>query len=361
MREIRLAIAGVGNCASALVAGTYYYDDDDDVSGVMTKSFGGYYVSDITPVCAFDVDERKVGKDLSTAIAANDCDQFESIPDEIDCPVFRGPLLDGAAEHMRNSGETDSFEVDSSRESVDVAEKLREYDVDILINYLPVGSQEAVETYAEACLDADTALVNSMPIFLASDPEWESRFEAQNLPIVGDDIKSQAGATIVHRSLVNMLDNRGIDIESTYQLNVGGNTDFKNMLDNERLTTKKKSKTEAVNSLISEPLDDDDIHIGPSDYIPWLDDKKTAFIRIEGEMFGGADVELDLKLNVVDSPNSAGSAVDAIRAAKVGLDAGKAGAMNAISAYTMKRPPEQIPDSEARSRVKEFLEEALKF
>lgn len=359
MVEIRVAIVGVGNCASALVEGKYYYEDydaNDDITGVMTENFQGYEVSDINPVCAFDVDDRKTNKDIADAMAVNDYYQFGEIPDEIGCPVYRGPVYDGVAEHMNDDVDDDTFIVNSDNEAVDITEKLVSHDVDVLVNYLPVGSEKAAESYAEACLEVGVAMVNAMPVFLASDPEWNQRFKERGLPIVGDDIKSQIGATIAHRTLVTLLKQRGIDIDNTYQLNIGGNTDFKNMLDSDRLASKKISKTDSVNSQLDERLNDKDIHIGPSDYVPWLNDNKLAFIKINGKNFGGAPVTIDLELSVEDSPNSAGSAVDAIRAAKNGLDTGQSGALNGISAYTMKHPPVQLTDKEAKRRALEQTE-----
>jgi len=355
MSEIRLAIAGVGNCASAIVQGTFYYDSHPP-DGLMHESIGGYTVNDITPVCGFDVDGRKVGRDLADAIfAAPNCtEQFAEVPDTIGAPVYRGPVLDGVDAHTNDADDETKFSVDES-EPVDVATKLREHDADVLVCYLPVGSTEAVEYYAEAALEAEVALVNAIPVFVASDDEWGRRFAERGIPIVGDDIKSQLGATITHRALVELFQSRGVEISDTYQLNVGGNTDFLNMLDRSRLASKKTSKTDAVNDVLDEPLDDSHIHVGPSDYVEWLDDGKTAFIRVEGRKFGGVPVEVDLQLRVEDSPNSAGSAVDAIRCAKVGIDRGVGGPLVGPSAVTMKRPPEQLGDAEATERFEAFV------
>lgn len=355
MSEIRLAIAGVGNCASAIVQGMFHYDSHppDDL---MHESIGGYRVNDITPVCGFDVDDRKVGRDLADAIfaAPNCATQFAEVPDTIGAPVYRGPVLDGVDAHTNDPDDETKFSVDEG-EPVDVAAKLRAHDADVLVCYLPVGSTEAVEHYAEACLEAGVALVNAIPVFIASDDDWGRRFASRGIPVVGDDIKSQLGATITHRALVELFQSRGVAISDTYQLNVGGNTDFLNMLDRSRLASKKTSKTDAVNDLLDEPLDDSHIHIGPSDYVEWLDDRKTAFVRVEGRKFGGVPVEVDLQLRVEDSPNSAGSAVDAIRCAKVGLDRGVGGPLVGPSAVTMKRPPEQLGDAEATDRFEAFV------
>ena len=355
MSEIRLAIAGVGNCASAIVQGTFHYASNAP-EGLMHEAIGGYTVDDITPVCGFDVDERKVGQGLTDAIfAAPNCTkQFADVPDTNGAPVYRGPVLDGVDAHMNDQDDDTTFSVDDS-EPVDVAAKLQAHDVDVLVCYLPVGSTEAVEYYADACLEAGVALVNAIPVFIASDEEWGRRFADRGLPVVGDDIKSQMGATITHRALVELFQSRGVTISDTYQLNVGGNTDFQNMLDRSRLASKKTSKTDAVNDILDEPLDDSHIHVGPSDYVEWLDDQKTAFIRDEGRKFGGVPVEVDLQLRVEDSPNSAGSAVDAIRCAKIGMDRGVGGPLVGPSAVTMKRPPKQLGDAEATDRFETFV------
>lgn len=356
MSEIRLAVAGVGNCASAIVQGTFHYASHPP-EGLMHETIGGYSVDDITPICGFDVDDRKVGRDLAEAIVAapNCTEQFADVPDTIGAPVYRGPVLDGVDTHTDRPDDETTFSVDDS-EPVDVAAKLRGHDVDVLICYLPVGSTKAVEYYAEAALDAGVAFVNAIPVFIASDNEWGQRFAECGIPIVGDDIKSQLGATITHRALVELFQSRGVTVSDTYQLNIGGNTDFLNMLDRSRLASKKTSKTDAVNDLLDDPLDDSQIHIGPSDYVEWLDDQKTAFIRMEGKKFGGVPVEIDVQLRVEDSPNSAGSAVDAIRCAKVGLDRGVGGPLVGPSAVTMKRPPEQLGNAEAVDRFEAFLQ-----
>ncbi|WP_243700508.1 inositol-3-phosphate synthase [Halorussus pelagicus] len=352
--EIRLAIAGVGNCAAALVQGIQYYADGS-TDGLMHESIGDYLVGDILPVCAFDVDSRKTGESLTTAIsAAPNCGiEFESDV-AFDAPVYRGPQFDGVAEHTQAFDAETRVTVDDSKEPVDVATKLNEHEIDVLINYLPVGSTKAAEHYAEACLDAGVSFVNAVPVFIASDEEWATRFTDAGIPVVGDDIKSQLGATITHRSLVQLFQDRGVSLDQTYQLNIGGNTDFLNMLDQSRLSSKKVSKTEAVNELLEEPLDDSKIHIGPSDYVPWLNDQKSAVIRLEGTKFGGVDVELELKLDVEDSPNSAGSAVDAIRCAKLGMDRDLRGPLSGPAAVTMKHPPEQMSDEDAMDAFEDF-------
>ncbi len=356
--QIRLGIAGVGNCASALVQGISYYSDGQ-TDGLMHASLGGYRVPDIVPVCGFDVDERKVGNSISEAIRAdpNCTDEFNE-PDSFNARVYKSPVLDGVADHTQNREETNRVLIDQQTDSVDIADKLQKHNVDVLVSYLPVGSTKATQHFAEQCLKSGVAFVNAVPVFIASDAEWAKKFEEAELPVVGDDIKSQLGATITHRSLVQLFEDRGVSLQNTYQLNIGGNTDFLNMLDQTRLSSKKTSKTEAVNELLESPLDDSQIHIGPSDYVPWLDDQKTAFIRMEGTKFGGASVTIDLKLDVEDSPNSAGSVVDAIRCAKIALDRGVTGALEGPSAFTMKHPPVQLPDTEAKRRIQEFANES---
>lgn len=351
--DIRLAVAGMGNCAAALLQGIEYYRHHDD-TGLAYPDFGGYRVEDVSLVCAFDVDERKIDRPASEAMTAgsNTCHRFVDDLSAFDAPVYLGPLKDGVAEHMETE---DAGFSPSSGKPVDVAAKLEEHDVDVLVVYLPVGSTAAVERYAKACLVSDTALVNAIPVFIASDDTWAHRFSDAGVPVVGDDIKSQIGATITHRTLVEMLMDRGATLTNTYQLNYGGNTDFRNMLARDRLTDKKTSKTEAVESLLDEPLGEDHIHIGPSDYVSWMDDTKRADIRIEGELFGGVSFELEAELTVEDSPNSAGSAVNAIRGAKLGLDRDLAGPVNHLSALTMKRPPKQLTDEEARRQIADFL------
>ncbi len=354
MDQIRLAIAGLGNCASALVQGTQFYAKNPP-KGLVNTSIGGYHVPDITPVCGFDVDERKVGKTVGEAVQveSNCTTQFVSMMEELSAPVYMGPQKDGVAEHMADK----SGFSPGKQDPVNVTERLRQHNVDVLVNYLPVGSTSATETYAEACLETGVAFVNAIPVFIASDPTWGQRFEKAGIPTVGDDIKSQIGATITHRKLIELLEERGGELINTYQLNYGGNTDFKNMLAESRLADKRESKKGAVNSLLSNPLQDEHIRIGPSDYIEWMDDTKKADIKLEGEMFGGVEFELSVELTVEDSPNSAGSAVDAIRVAKVALDRDVAGPIESVSAMTMKHPPTEMTDSRARKKTREFLEE----
>ena len=359
-KEIRVAIAGVGNCASSLIQGIHYYKDVDSnneiVPGLMNNVLGDYKISDIKPVAAFDIDERKVGRDLSEAIfSPPNCTKIfcKEIP-KMGVEVKMGPVMDGVASHMKDYPRDKSFSV-SNENPVSVSEILRESGADILINYLPVGSEEAAKFYAEECLKAETAFINAMPVFIASNPEWEKKFREKRVPIIGDDVKSQIGATIVHRTLTKLFADRGVKVERTYQLNTGGNTDFLNMLERSRLKSKKISKTNSVQSQLTTPLEEENIHIGPSDYVPWQKDNKVCFIRMEGKKFGDVPVELELRLSVEDSPNSAGVMIDAIRCAKIALDRKIGGALKSISSYTMKSPPEQYPDSLAREKVKEFV------
>jgi len=354
--KIRIAIAGVGNCASSLVQGLAYYrhitDNDGSVPGLMHNVLGGYGIGDIKVVAAFDVDKRKVGKDVAEAIfSPPNCTQIfcKNIP-RTGAIVQKGPVLDGIAETTR-----DVFLVDQAQKPVDVAGALREADAEILVNYLPVGSEEAVRHYARAALDAGCAFINCMPVFITSDEGWARRFEEKGLPVVGDDIKSQVGATILHRTLVRLFLDRGVKVERTYQLNVGGNTDFLNMLERGRLKSKKISKTEAVQSQFPVRMESEDIHIGPSDYVPWLKDKKLAFIRIEGRKFGDVPISLECRLDVEDSPNSAGIVVDAIRCTKLALDRRIGGPLISASSYFMKHPPRQFTDVEARQALEEFI------
>jgi len=358
MGTIRLAIAGVGNCASALLQGLEYYRTHDPAvsAGVLHPEIGGYRLDDILPVAAFDVDLRKVGRPLEdAAFAAPNCTTVfqEKLP-AWGVTVQMGPVHDGVAAHMREAPAERAFRV-ADAAPCDVAAVLRESRADVLVCYLPVGSEQAIRHYAEACLEAGVALVNCVPVFIASDPEWAARFEARGLPLVGDDIKSQVGATIVHRVLTRLLGDRGVHLARTYQLNTGGNTDFLNMLERSRLASKKLSKTEAVQSQLDVRLRDTDIHVGPSDYVAWQRDNKVCFIRMEWEGFGGVPMNLELRLSVEDSPNSAGVAIDAIRCAKLGLDRGLAGPLKAISAFTMKHPPEQMRDSDARAALEAWI------
>lgn len=364
MGSVRVAIAGVGSCASALVQGVAYYSahDAEKTPGLMHPRVGPYAIPDVEFVAAFDVDERKVGRPLEEAIFAlpNRAAIFESDleADGARRPsgvrVEMGPVLDGVAEHMANHLADESFRV-ADRPAVDVAASLRAARADVLVNYLPVGSERATRHYAEACLEAGVALVNCIPVFLASDPAWAERFRAAGLPIVGDDVKSQVGATIVHRNLARLFADRGVELLRTYQLNTGGNTDFLNMLERSRLESKKRSKTQSVQSQLDVPLDPSKIHVGPSDYVAWQGDNKVAFIRMEGRGFGGQPIELELRLSVQDSPNSAGVVIDAIRCAKLALDRGLAGPIEAACAYAMKSPPRQLRDEEARVALERFI------
>ena len=352
MGKIRVAIAGVGNCASALVQGVHYYRDGHDLPGLMHDDFGGYKVSDIEFVAAFDVNKEKIGRDLSEAIFAkpNCCAKFADVP-KLGVEVLPAPILDGVAPHMvepfRAYGDGDGIE------PVDVAEVLKDVGADMLLCFVPVGSYRATRYYAEACLRAGVAFVNCIPEFVASDPEWAKRFERAGLPIAGDDIKSQVGATIVHRALIDLLVSRGAKVLETYQLNIGGNTDFLNMTVEERLKTKRISKTEAVTSLVPYEMP---TRIGPSDYVPFLGDTKVCYIFIRALKFGGTELTIDLKLQVEDSPNAAGVAVDVIRAVKLALDRGIAGPLISISAWAFKHPPVQVPDPVAKRWVEEFIE-----
>ncbi len=350
--KIRVAIAGVGNCASSLVQGVEYYRDADpalSVPGLMHVNLGGYHVGDVEFVSAFDVDAAKVGLDLGKAIFAgqNNTIRFASVGD-LGVSVQRGPTLDGLGKYYRQTIE------ESPLEPVDVAEALRQSRADVLVAYLPVGSEEAQKHYAEACLQAKVAFVNAIPVFIASDPVWAKKFADAGVPIVGDDIKSQVGATIVHRILARLFEDRGLVLDRTYQLNVGGNMDFKNMLERERLESKKISKTQAVTSQIDNGIEAEDVHIGPSDHVAWLDDRKWAYIRLEGRNFGDVPLNVELKLEVWDSPNSAGVIIDALRCAKLAKDRGIGGPLLGPSAYFMKSPPVQYHDDEAHRMVEEF-------
>lgn len=351
MAKIRIAIAGVGNCASSLVQGLEYYRNlqSKNFAGLMHPLIGSWGATDVEVVSAFDIDRRKVGQPLETAIFAkpNCTTVFQSVLPVSNVTVQMGPVLDGVAGHMENYDDDNAFRV-SDADPVDIAAVLRESDAEVLVCYLPVGSEQAVRHYAEACLEAKVAMVNCVPVFLASDPAWANRFSEAGIPIVGDDIKSQLGATIVHRTLSRLFDDRGMDVKRTYQLNTGGNTDFLNMLEYTRLKSKKKSKTESVQSQFESRLKDSDIHIGPSDYVPWQNDNKIAFIRLEGLGFGDVPMNLELRLSVEDSPNSAGVVIDAVRCAKLGLERGIGGPLEAPSSYYMKSPPVQIRDSQAR-------------
>jgi myo-inositol-1-phosphate synthase len=358
-KSIKVAIAGVGNCASSLVQGVEYYRDRQGapLEGIMRHSIGGYRCSDVEFVAAFDVDRRKVGHPLEEAIFAKpNCTRiFQSALPVSNVIVQAGPILDGIAPHMADYPDESAFRpVDL--EPTDVAAALRASGAEVLVCYLPVGSERAVKYYAQACLEAGVAMVNCVPVFLASDEVWGGKFRDAGLPIIGDDIKSQVGATIVHRALARLFADRGVGLDRTYQLNTGGNTDFLNMLERSRLKSKKVSKTESVQSQLDERLDARDIHIGPSDYVPWQQDNKVCFIRMEGRGFGNAPIELELRLSVQDSPNSAGVVIDAIRCVKLALERGEAGPLEAPSAYYMKSPPRQLRDSVAHDACNAFID-----
>jgi myo-inositol-1-phosphate synthase len=352
-RRVRVAVAGVGNCASSLVQGVEYYRNasaDEVVPGLMHVVLGGYHVGDVEFVAAFDVDADKVGIDLGKAIAAgpNNTIKFANVGD-LGVTVQRGPTFDGLGEFYRDTVE------ESPAEPVDVAQALRDARADVLVSYLPVGSEQAQRHYAQACLDAGVGFVNAIPVFIASNPEWAQKFVDAGVPIVGDDIKSQVGATIVHRILARLFEDRGAALDRTYQLNFGGNMDFKNMLERKRLKSKKISKTQSVTSQIEQGIEDEHVHIGPSDHVPWLDDRKWAYIRLEGRNFGDVPMSVELKLEVWDSPNSAGVIIDAVRCAKVALDRGIGGPLEGPSAYFMKSPPVQYHDDDAHRMVEEFI------
>ena len=360
MRKIRVAIVGVGNCASSLVQGvSYYADPANGTEGLIHPFVGDYGPADLEFVLAFDTDTRKVGLDLAEAIfAAPNCTTaFHPAIAPSGVTVRMGRTLDGMADHMLNGrGERGFMLCDAPEASAEeVVAALRETRAEVLVNYLPVGSEDAARFYMECALEAGVAVVNCIPVFIASDPAWERRFRDKRLPIVGDDIKAQLGATIVHRVLSNLFGQRGVDVSHTYQLNTGGNTDFLNMLDRGRLVSKKESKTEAVQSVMAERLTSEDIHVGPSDYIPWLNDNKLCFLRLEGKLFGGVPMNLELRLSVEDSPNSAACVLDAIRCCKVALDRGVGGALTGPSAFFCKHPPQQFSDDVAAQLTEEFI------
>ncbi len=358
MAKIKVAIAGVGNCASSLIQGIAYYacQDPATVSGLMHPDIGGWRPWDMEIVAAFDIDRRKVGQSLEEAVFAKpNCTMvFQKNLPASGVMVQMGPVLDGVAPHMADYSDDEAFRV-ADLPAVNVAEVLRRSGAEVLVCYLPVGSEQAVRHYAQACLDARIAMVNCVPVFIASDPEWAAKFSRAGVPIIGDDIKSQVGATIVHRALTRLFCDRGYILDRTYQLNTGGNTDFLNMLAAERLKSKKKSKTESVQSQLDERLESSNIHIGPSDYVPWQRDNKVAFIRMEGVGFGGAPIELELRMSVQDSPNSAGVVIDAVRCAALGLQRGLSGPLEAPSAYFMKTPPRQMRDSVAHDACEDFI------
>lgn len=358
MGEIRIGIVGIGNCASSLIQGLAYYSGKgkDELIGLMHYDICGYGPENIKVVAAFDIDKRKVGRSLEDAIfAAPNCTKvIERNMSSSGVTVAMGRILDGVSEHMKEYPKERTFIV-AERQPDDVVDILRETGVDILLNYLPVGSEEAARFYADCCLQSGVSLINCIPVFVASDKTWAARFEERGIPIVGDDVKSQIGATIIHRALVKLFHDRGVKIDRTYQLNTGGNTDFLNMLNRKRLISKKISKTEAVQSLLDVPISSENIHIGPSDYVPWQNDNKVCFMRIEGRIFGDIPINMELRLSVEDSPNSAGCMIDAIRCCKVARDRGVGGVLTSISAYTMKHPMYQFPDDAARTMVEEFI------
>jgi myo-inositol-1-phosphate synthase len=357
MGKIKIAIVGVGNCASALLQGIEYYKHNhEDSIGLMHYNFGGYLPGDIEVVAAFDIDSRKVNKPLQEAVfAPPNCTTvfFRDLPD-YGVSVQMGEVLDGVSEHMNQYPKERTFLV-ADCTPCNVAEVLKESRAEILLNYLPVGSEKAARFYANCCLKAGVSLINCMPVFIASNPLWAKKFERKGIPIIGDDVKSQFGATILHRILAKLFTERGIKLERTYQLNIGGNTDFLNMLNRERLLTKKISKTEAVQSQLDTPLEEDNIHIGPSDYVPWQKDNKICFIRMEGKGFAGIPLELELRLSVEDSPNSAGVTIDSIRYCRIARDREEAGVLIPISAYTMKHPSLQMADGEARAQIEQYI------
>lgn len=350
MGEIRIAIAGLGNCASALIQGVEYYRHhlEGEIPGIMHINFGGYYIEDVKFVAAFDVNSFKIGKDISEAIFSppNSCAEFAQVP-KLGVKVLLGPISDGVAPHM-----VDPFHIED-KEPVDVTDALRESEAEMLINFLPVGSLKGSMLYAKAAIEAKCAFINCIPTFIASQEEWSSRFKEAGLPVAGDDIKSQVGATILHRALVELFYDRGVHINSTYQLNIGGNTDFLNMTVEDRLQTKRISKTEAVKSLIPYDMP---TRIGPSDFVPFLGDKKICYIRVRGQGFGNLPIKLDAKLEVNDSPNSGGVVIDVVRAVKLALDRGISGPLNSISSYAFKHPPLQVSDDVAKKWVEEFIE-----
>jgi myo-inositol-1-phosphate synthase len=353
MGSVRVAIVGVGNCASALVQGVHYYKDADPgsrVPGLMHVQFGPYHVRDVEFVAAFDVDAKKVGTDLAEAIGAseNNTIKFADVP-PTGVTVQRGPTMDGLGEYYQD------IITESDEQPVDVVRVLRDAQVDVLVSYLPVGSEDADRFYAQCAIDAKVAFVNALPVFIASDPTWAQKFTDAGVPIVGDDIKSQVGATITHRVMAKLFEDRGVELLRTYQLNFGGNMDFMNMLERKRLQSKKISKTQSVTSQIPHEMARADVHIGPSDHVPWLDDRKWAYVRLEGRSFGDTPLNLEYKLEVWDSPNSAGVIIDAVRAAKIAKDRGIGGPLVSPSSYFMKSPPQQFSDDEARASIDRFI------
>ena len=361
---IKIAIVGVGNCASSLVQGIHFYGNDagEETIGLMHREIGGYQPSDIEVVAAFDVDVRKVGKDVAQAMFAEpNCTKVfcRDIP-SLGVTVKMGKVLDGISDHMKDYEDKNTFVLSREIEpdKKDILQVLRQSGAEILVNYLPVGSEKATRFYADCALEAGLGFINNIPVFIASDAEWADRFKAKNLPLIGDDIKSQLGATIVHRTLTDLFKKRGVKLDNTYQLNTGGNTDFLNMLNRHRLASKKTSKTEAVQSVTAKRLADENIHVGPSDHVPWQKDNKVCFIRMEGKLFGHVPMNLELRLSVEDSPNSAGVAIDTIRCAKLALDRGQGGVLIAPSSYFCKHPPQQFSDDEAYNLTEAFINEA---
>lgn len=363
MSKIKIAVVGVGNCASSLIQGIYYYADktEDKAIGLLHWKIGEYKPSDIEVTAAFDIDARKVGTDVNQAIFAkpNCTTVFQSDIPLCGTKVSMGKLLDGFSDHMKSRPEATTFVLSNAPEpsKEEVIKILRESGAEIMINYLPVGSEEAAKFYAECALEAEIGFINCIPVFIASNPEWADRFKAKNLPIIGDDIKAQFGATITHRILTDFFKKRGVKLDRTYQINTGGNTDFLNMLNRQRLDSKKISKTEAVQSVAAERMDEENIHIGPSDYVPWQKDNKVCFLRMEGRMFGDVPLNLELRLSVEDSPNSAGVAIDSIRCCKLALDRGEGGILYGPSAYFKKHPPKQYTDDEAYEMTQKFIAE----
>lgn len=361
MHRIKIAIVGIGNCASALVQGLEYYKNKkaEEAIGLMHWDLGGYTPDSIEVVAAFDIDRRKVGKDICEAIFAppNCTTRFCEIVQPAGVVVQMGRILDGVSEHMRSYPDHRTFLAadQTPPDQAKIVSILNETGTDVLLNYLPVGSEEATRFYAECALEAGVAFINNIPVFIASDAQWADRFRRRGIPVIGDDIKSQLGATIAHRILTDLFRKRGVKLERTYQLNTGGNTDFLNMLNRQRLSSKKISKTEAVQSVTADRLEEDNIHIGPSDYVPWQNDNKICFIRMEGRLFGNVPMNLEMRLSVEDSPNSAGVAIDAIRCAKLALDRGLAGVLEGPAAYFCKHPPRQFTDDEAYQMIEAFI------
>jgi len=353
-RRVRVGIVGVGNCASSFVQGLTHYRNanaNEPVPGLMNVDLGGYHIGDVEIASAFDVNAGKVGQDVADAIwaAPNNTHRFSAV-EHTGVTVHRGPVLDGIGQYLQ-----DDVPISPEPEA-DVADILMKSRTDVVVSYLPVGSQRATEWYAARAIEAGCGFVNCIPVFIASNPAWRQRFADAGLPIIGDDIKSQVGATILHRMLANLFRERGVRLDRTYQLNVGGNSDFKNMLERERLSSKKISKTQAVTSQLDVPLDADNVHVGPSDHVPWLTDRKLAFIRLEGTTFGGVPLSAEVKLEVWDSPNSAGVVIDAVRCAKLAMDRGIVGALTGPSSYFMKSPPQQFTDDEARQKTRAFID-----